>query len=86
MGITPESRGSARGVEIVRFAQWITGQARTAERNDGGNVQQNVKHAVDRLVLAVDVANAPAIRTYAAAGFQAWDRRSVFLREIAEKN
>ena len=33
-----------------------------------------------RLVLAVDAANEPAIRTYAAAGFQAWDRRSVYVR------
>ena len=31
------------------------------------------------LVLAVDAANAPAIRAYAAAGFETWDRRSVFL-------
>lgn len=34
----------------------------------------------ERLVLAVDAANAPAIRVYSAAGFEAWDRRSVFLR------
>lgn len=34
----------------------------------------------DRLVLAVDAANAPAIATYAAAGFILWDRRSVILR------
>lgn len=33
-----------------------------------------------RVVLAVDAANAPAIAVYAAAGFVAWDRRSVFLR------
>ena len=33
-----------------------------------------------RLVLAVDAANWPAIDMYAAAGFVAWDRRSVFLR------
>lgn len=33
-----------------------------------------------RLVLAVDAANRPAIRTYAAVGFRAWERRSVFLR------
>jgi RimJ/RimL family protein N-acetyltransferase len=34
----------------------------------------------ERLVLAVDAANSPAIAVYAAAGFEAWDRRSVFLR------
>ncbi len=33
-----------------------------------------------RLVLAVDAANAPAIRLYAAAGLAAWDRRSVWMR------
>jgi RimJ/RimL family protein N-acetyltransferase len=30
--------------------------------------------------LAVDAANEPAIAAYAAAGFQAWDRRRVYLR------
>jgi ribosomal protein S18 acetylase RimI-like enzyme len=34
----------------------------------------------ERLVLAVDAANEPAIAVYAAAGFVCWDRRSVFLR------
>ena len=33
-----------------------------------------------RLVLAVDAANEPALRMYAAAGFQAWDRPSVYVR------
>lgn len=36
--------------------------------------------ACRRLVLAVDAGNAPAIATYAAAGFVTWDRLSVFLR------
>jgi len=36
----------------------------------------------ERLVLAVDAANSPAIAVYAAAGFEAWDRRSVFLRKL----
>ncbi len=36
-----------------------------------------------RLVLAVDEANWPAIAMYAAAGFEAWNRRAVFLRKIA---
>lgn len=35
-----------------------------------------------RLVLAVDALNAPALAMYAAAGFVAWDRRSVFLRTM----
>jgi GNAT superfamily N-acetyltransferase len=33
-----------------------------------------------RMVVAVDAENSPAIRVYAAAGFVAWDHRSVFLR------
>ncbi len=35
-----------------------------------------------RLVLAVDADNVPALRMYAAAGFQAWDRRSVYVRVL----
>ena len=33
-----------------------------------------------RLVLAVDSLNLPAISIYAAAGFEMWDRRSIFLK------
>jgi hypothetical protein len=33
-----------------------------------------------RLVLAVDAANEPALRMYAALGFRAWERRRVFVR------
>jgi ribosomal protein S18 acetylase RimI-like enzyme len=33
-----------------------------------------------RLALAVDAANEPAIRMYAAVGFQTWDRRAVWLK------
>ena len=36
-----------------------------------------------RLVLAVDAENEPALRMYAAAGFAAWDRKSVFIRVLA---
>jgi len=36
----------------------------------------------ERLVTAVDAANRPAIAAYAAAGFIAWDRRSVYLRVL----
>jgi mycothiol synthase len=32
-----------------------------------------------RLVLAVDAVNEPALRMYAAAGFQSWDQKSVFV-------
>lgn len=33
-----------------------------------------------RLVLAVDAANEPAIEVYTGCGFQAWDRRTAFLK------
>ena len=33
-----------------------------------------------RLVLAVDAANSPAIDMYTTVGFQTWDRRSVYMR------
>ena len=35
-----------------------------------------------RLVLAVDAANRPGIAMYTAAGFQAWDRRVVWLKRF----
>ncbi|HEV2971367.1 MAG TPA: GNAT family N-acetyltransferase [Pirellulales bacterium] len=37
----------------------------------------------ERLVLAVDAANEPALRGYAAAGFVGWDRRNVWLKRLA---
>jgi ribosomal protein S18 acetylase RimI-like enzyme len=37
---------------------------------------------VERVVLAVDAANEPAKSMYAAAGFTAWDRRSVFVKVL----
>jgi ribosomal protein S18 acetylase RimI-like enzyme len=39
-----------------------------------------------RLVLAVDAANQPALRMYAAAGFSLWDQRSVYLKILRDKN
>jgi GNAT superfamily N-acetyltransferase len=38
----------------------------------------------NRLVLAVDAANEPALRMYAAAGFQAWDRMSAYVRVLGK--
>jgi len=67
MGILPAARGRGLGVEIVRHALWLAGQA-----------------SPNRLVLAVDAANEPALRMYAASGFQAWDRRSVYVRVLDE--
>ena len=39
-----------------------------------------------RLVLAVDAANHPAINVYAAAGFAAWDCRSVFIKTYGRRD
>jgi len=39
-------------------------------------------HQCEQVVLAVDGANAPAIRMYAAAGFSQWDQKSVWLRAL----
>jgi len=36
----------------------------------------------ERLVTAVDAANAPAIGMYASTGFRAWDRREVYLKHF----
>jgi ribosomal protein S18 acetylase RimI-like enzyme len=36
----------------------------------------------ERLVLAVDAANDPAILMYGATGFVEWDRRSVWVRAL----
>jgi ribosomal protein S18 acetylase RimI-like enzyme len=35
---------------------------------------------VERIVLAVDAANTPALRMYRTAGFEMWDRRLVYVR------
>ena len=35
---------------------------------------------VERIVLAVDAENEPALRMYRTAGFQSWDHRSVYVR------
>lgn len=37
----------------------------------------------ERLVLAADASNAPALRMYGEVGFRAWDRRSVLVRIFA---
>jgi hypothetical protein len=35
-----------------------------------------------RLLLAVDAANRPATETYMAAGFQTWQRRRLYVKEL----
>lgn len=63
MGVVSSQRGKAWGIEITRYAQWLTGRA-----------------GRQRLVLAVDAANGPAIRMYSAAGFRSWDQRHIYLK------
>jgi ribosomal protein S18 acetylase RimI-like enzyme len=36
--------------------------------------------SVERIVLAVDAVNEPAVRMYRSAGFEMWDRRTVYIR------
>ncbi len=50
----------------VEISQWAQWRARVLGRT--------------RLVLAVDTDNGPALAAYVAAGFRAWDRRSVYIR------
>lgn len=38
-----------------------------------------------RLILAVDAANHPALRMYTEAGFEAWTRRRVYLKDFSEQ-
>jgi len=61
--------GSARG------NGWGTGIARHAQW-----VARTLGRS--RLVLAVDAANGPALRAYAAAGFEAWDQRHVYWKRL----
>jgi mycothiol synthase len=35
-----------------------------------------------RLILAVDAANRPALQTYMAVGFRAWERRRLYVRQL----
>lgn len=67
MGLVPAARRRGWGVDLVRHAQWVVGQA-------GGQ----------RLVLAVDAANTPAVQVYAACGFFVCDQRSVFLKSLGD--
>ena len=60
----------------------------TPEARGHGWGRQITQHAqylarragVERIVLAVDAANGPALRMYRAMGFEIWDRRTVFVR------
>ncbi|MCE9527311.1 MAG: GNAT family N-acetyltransferase [Planctomycetales bacterium] len=39
----------------------------------------------ERLVLAVDAANGPAIAMYSAAGFWAWEERAIWVKDLSRK-
>ena len=82
MGIAPESRGHEFGLQVVRYAQWLSGQANSTTSEDANKKPDANIAAIERLVLAVDRANSPAVAMYLAASFEVWDRRSVFLRRI----
>lgn len=41
---------------------------------------------VQRIVLAVDAVNAPALRMYRGTGFEMWDRRTVYTRFLAKSS
>ena len=58
---------SARG---YGYGEQITRKAMWQARQGGA----------EKLVLAVDLANSPALAMYARAGFISWDRRQVFAR------
>lgn len=64
MGIVPKFRGRRWGERITRFAQNRVSEVLGRQR----------------LVLAVDALNLPAISMYCHLGFFEWDRREVYLR------
>jgi hypothetical protein len=72
MGISPEERGNGRGLETVRYAQWLA----------AGSIATGA--ASNELVLAVDAANRPAMDIYLRAGFENRACRHVFLRLIGQ--
>ena len=72
---------SARHWELVYMGLVPAARGRGWGRQITQHAQAMARHgAVDRIVLAVDAANSPALETYRAAGFEKWDRRHVYLR------
>jgi ribosomal protein S18 acetylase RimI-like enzyme len=67
MGISPNERGNGWGLEIVRYAQWLSRQSVAGQK------------ANQELVLAVDAPNQPAVDVYLQAGFEIRARRRLFL-------
>ncbi len=62
--------GLVPSVRGSRFGRAVVDHAQRMARAAG----------VDRIVLAVDAENFPAIKMYNETGFTAWDRRTVFVR------
>jgi ribosomal protein S18 acetylase RimI-like enzyme len=60
-------------VPEVRGKHWGQQITRYAQRLAG-------QAGVERIVLAVDSTNAPALRMYRSTGFEIWDKRTVFVR------
>lgn len=57
----------------------------------GAQILRHAIHAAacggaERLVLAVDADNSPALAVYSDAGFREWDRRTVYTRLAARRN
>ena len=72
---------SARHWELVYMGLVPEARGHGWGRQITQHAQAMARHAaVDRIVLAVDAANSPALEMYRAAGFEKWDRRHVFVR------
>ena len=48
----------------------------------GHAIRQAILHSANKLVLAADVRNAPALAMYRSVGFEYWDRRTVYSRQV----
>jgi ribosomal protein S18 acetylase RimI-like enzyme len=72
---------SSRHWELVYMGLVPGARGRGWGRQITQHAQLMARHAVvDRIVLAVDAANSPALQMYRAAGFEIWDRRHVYAR------
>jgi mycothiol synthase len=72
---------SARHWELVYMGLVPAARGRGWGRQITQHAQAMARRAtVDRIVLAVDAVNSPALAMYRAAGFEKWDRRHVYVR------
>jgi ribosomal protein S18 acetylase RimI-like enzyme len=71
----------ARHVELIYMGLVPEARGRGWGRCITQHAQRLARRAnVERIVLAVDAANEPALRMYRAAGFESWDQRAVYVR------